>query len=209
MKFRLVAFLLLLYFTSFSQELITITYDEKPLTEVLKDIEKKYNVKFSFNTELIESQKFSLSLTKVSLDNLLQSITEQIPLEFNKVTDRYYTITKNKNNSFYNIQELERVFIKEYPTIGVKKNRDGSISVSPDELAILPGLIEPDVLQSLQILPGVQSPDETASGLYIRGATPDQNLVLWDGIKMYYSGHFFGILSAFNPYVTDKVKLTN
>ncbi len=79
--------------------------------------------------------------------------------------------------------------------------------MSPNELGILPGLTEPDVLQSIQLIPGVQSPTETASGLYIRGGTPDQNLVLWDGIKMYNSGHFFGTISAFNPYITDEVKL--
>jgi len=71
----------------------------------------------------------------------------------------------------------------------------------------LPGLTEPDVLQSIQLLPGVQSPTETAAGIYIRGGTPDQNLVLWDGIKIYHSGHFFGTISAFNPYITEDVKL--
>ncbi|HKK12112.1 MAG TPA: TonB-dependent receptor, partial [Flavobacteriaceae bacterium] len=84
---------------------------------------------------------------------------------------------------------------------------DASILVSPKKLGILPGLTEPDVLQSIQLLPGVQSPTETAAGIYIRGGTPDQNLVLWDGIKMYSSGHFFGTISAFNPYITEDIKL--
>jgi hypothetical protein len=53
----------------------------------------------------------------------------------------------------------------------------------------------------------VQSPTETAAGIYIRGGTPDQNLVLWDGIKIYHSGHFFGTISAFNPYITEDIKL--
>src|SRR5690606_18481264 len=34
-----------------------------------------------------------------------------------------------------------------------------------------------------------------------------QNLVLWDGIRMYQSGHFFGLISAFNPYLTQRVTL--
>src|SRR5690606_32983537 len=29
----------------------------------------------------------------------------------------------------------------------------------------------------------------------------------WNGIKMYQSGHFFGLISAFNPYLTDKVTI--
>lgn len=102
---------------------------------------------------------------------------------------------------------LEEVLISDYITQGISKKQDGAIEVSPKKLGILPGLIEPDVLLSLQLLPGIQSPSETASGLQIRGSSPDQNLVLFDGIKMYQSGHFFGLISSFNPYVTKKISL--
>ncbi len=103
--------------------------------------------------------------------------------------------------------ELEEVLISDYITQGISKKQNGAIEVSPKKLGILPGLIEPDVLLSLQLLPGIQSSSETASGLQIRGSSPDQNLVLFDGIKMYQSGHFFGLISSFNPYVTKKVSL--
>jgi hypothetical protein len=103
--------------------------------------------------------------------------------------------------------ELEEVLISDYITQGVTKKQNGAIEVSPNKLGILPGLIEPDVLLSLQLLPGIQSPNETASGLQIRGSSPDQNLVLFDGIKMYQSGHFFGLISSFNPYVTKNISV--
>lgn len=103
--------------------------------------------------------------------------------------------------------QLQEVTLGEYLTSGITKNKNGAIGITPKKLGILPGLTEPDVLQTIQLLPGIQSPSETASGLYIRGGTPDQNLILWDGIKMYHSGHFFGMLSAFNPYITEKVDL--
>lgn len=102
-------------------------------------------------------------------------------------------------------EQLDEVLISDYLTEGVSKKRDGAIRVSPRNLGILPGLTEPDVLQSLQLLPGIQSPGDTASGIHVRGGTPDQNLVLFDGIKMYESGHFFGLISSFNPYVTKKI----
>lgn len=102
-------------------------------------------------------------------------------------------------------EELEEVLISDYLTQGMAKQRDGAIRISPRSLGILPGLTEPDILQSLQLLPGVQSPGETASDLHIRGGTPDHNLVLFDGIKMYESGHFFGLISSFNPYITQKI----
>ncbi len=105
------------------------------------------------------------------------------------------------------VQNLSQVIINEYLTTGVQKNKDASINVSTKKLRILPGLVEPDVLQSLQLLPGVNSPTEDPSGLYIRGGTPDQNLILWDGIKMYHNGHFFNQISTFNPYIVKNVKV--
>jgi hypothetical protein len=103
--------------------------------------------------------------------------------------------------------ELDEVLISDYITQGISKKQNGAIEVAPKKLGILPGLIEPDVLLSLQLLPGIQSPSETASGLQIRGSSPDQNLILFDGIKMFQSGHFFGLISSFNPYVTKKISL--
>jgi hypothetical protein len=70
------------------------------------------------------------------------------------------------------------------------------------KFGILPGLIEPDILQSVQALPGVESTNSIAN---INGGTNDQNLVLWDNIKMYHSGHFFGLISPYNPNLTNKV----
>ena len=102
---------------------------------------------------------------------------------------------------------LEEVIINNYLTNGMTKNNDGSEVFTSSKLGILPGLTEPDILQSIQLLPGVQSPNETASGLHIRGGTPDQNLILFEGIKMYNAAHFFGMVSAFNPYATRKAKV--
>lgn len=102
-------------------------------------------------------------------------------------------------------QELEEVVVYKFLTDGLAKFSDGSIQMNTAEFGILPGLIEPDILQSAQAFPGIKSVDETVSDINIRGGTNDQNLILWDGIKMYQSGHFFGLISAFNPYLTDKI----
>ncbi len=104
-------------------------------------------------------------------------------------------------------QELEEVTVSKFLTTGVTKLTDNSIEVNPSKFGILPGLSEPDVLQTVQALPGIKSVDETVSDINIRGGTNDQNLILWDGIKMYQTGHFFGLISAFNPYVTHKVNV--
>jgi hypothetical protein len=104
-------------------------------------------------------------------------------------------------------QQLEEVVVYEFLTKGLVKQLDGSIELNSEEFGILPGLSEPDILQTVQALPGIKSVDETVSDINIRGGSNDQNLILWDGIKMYQSGHFFGLISAFNPYLTGKVTL--
>ncbi len=62
---------------------------------------------------------------------------------------------------------------------------------------------EADVFRSLQYLPGVLTSSQLSSGLYIRGGSPDQNLVLLDGTTVYNPSHLFGFFSTFN---TDAIK---
>jgi hypothetical protein len=103
------------------------------------------------------------------------------------------------------ISQLEDVVLKDIFTRGINKNKDGSVTMQVEVFGNLPGLTEPDVLHMIQALPGVVSADETISNINIRGGTTDENLILWDDIKMYQNGHFFGMISGFNPYLTNKV----
>lgn len=142
-----------------------------------------------------------LSSNQVLLIKTIGFQPKKIPV-YKFLNNSCLTISLNEEN-----YQLDEVLISDYITQGVSKKQNGGIQVSPKKLGILPGLIEPDVLLSLQLLPGIQSPNETASGLQIRGSSPDQNLVLFDGIKMYQSGHFFGLISSFNPYVTKNINV--
>lgn len=105
-------------------------------------------------------------------------------------------------------EELNQVLINVYLTPGLQKYLDGSTVLNTKKFGILPGLTEPDILQSIQVLPGVESTNESIANINVRGGTNDQNLVLWDNIKMYHSGHFFGLISAYNPNLTNKVIVT-
>ncbi len=103
--------------------------------------------------------------------------------------------------------QLAEIVLSDFLIRGIDKLNDGSFKIDFDRFSILPGLTETDVLQSVQAFPGVQSINETVSDINIRGGTNDQNLILWDGIKMYQSGHFFGLISMYNPQITQKVSL--
>lgn len=83
----------------------------------------------------------------------------------------------------------------------------GQITVSPRELSALPSLGEVDIFRSLQLLPGISGSNEGSSGLYVRGGTPDQNLVLLDGMTVYHVDHFFGFFSAFNADAIKDVQV--
>ncbi len=78
-----------------------------------------------------------------------------------------------------------------------------ALQISPAQLSLLPNVGEVDIFRSLQLLPGVSGSNESSSGLFVRGGTPDQNLVLLDGMTVYNVDHFFGFFSAFNA---DAVK---
>ena len=67
---------------------------------------------------------------------------------------------------------------------------------------------EVDVLKTLQLLPGVQSGTEGMSGLYVRGGSPDQNLILLDDAPVYNASHLFGFFSVFNTNAIKNVQLT-
>ncbi len=110
-------------------------------------------------------------------------------------------------NLKHKVTKLQEVIVSNFITKGIDVNSDGSIKINAETLGILPGLTDPDVLQTIQALPGIQSINETVSHINVRGGTNDQNLVFWDGIKMYQTGHFFGLISAFNPYITKEVVL--
>ncbi|MFT7442302.1 MAG: hypothetical protein ACI9Q3_000669 [Maribacter sp.] len=105
-------------------------------------------------------------------------------------------------------EQLSEITMPKFLTSGLQKSADGSVVLNTEKFGILPGLIEPDILQTIKILPGVESVNESISTINIRGGTNDQNLILWDGIKMYHAGHFFGLISAYNPYLTKKVTVT-
>ncbi len=104
-------------------------------------------------------------------------------------------------------QQLSEIILYDFLVRGIDQLDNGSFEIDFEKFSILPGLTELDVLQSVQAFPGIQSINETVSDINIRGGTNDQNLLLWDGIKMYQSGHFFGLISMFNPMITQKVAL--
>ncbi|MBC7439983.1 MAG: TonB-dependent receptor plug domain-containing protein, partial [Flavobacterium sp.] len=106
------------------------------------------------------------------------------------------------------VLQLDNVTTNHFLTSGISKTTEGTFIVKPKRLGILPGLIEPDVLQTMLQIPGIYSADESLSSISVRGGTHDQNLFLWNGIKMYQTGHFFGLISTFNPNLAQTIVIS-
>ncbi|WP_407430617.1 TonB-dependent receptor [Arcticibacter sp.] len=58
---------------------------------------------------------------------------------------------------------------------------------------------EADLIRSFQLLPGVSTVGDGASGFNVRGGGVDQNLVLIDEAPLYFTSHLFNLFSVANP----------
>ena len=103
---------------------------------------------------------------------------------------------------------VEVVADRQAEDAGTRSTRMGTINVPIAQIKRLPKFMgETDVLKVLQLLPGVQSGGEGQSGLYVRGGSPDQNLILLDGTPVYNAAHLFGFFSIFNADALNNVEL--
>ncbi|MEM9985265.1 MAG: TonB-dependent receptor, partial [Bacteroidota bacterium] len=108
----------------------------------------------------------------------------------------------------YRNQTETGVLITEYLSDGVALTENGAATLLElNRMAPLPGQTDADALRSLRFLPGISSPQGELSQLFVRGGTPDQNLIAWEGIPIYQTAYYFGMISAFNPDFIDQIKV--
>src|SRR5687768_15799893 len=103
---------------------------------------------------------------------------------------------------------LDEVTIQQQKNAAFKlSSRPGVIQLSPANVDVLPKVGEKDMFRSLQLMPGISAGHENSAGLYVRGGTPDQNLVLFDGFTVYNVDHLFGFFSTFNSNALKDVQV--
>lgn len=94
---------------------------------------------------------------------------------------------------------LEEVIISDKAAREITTSRINITQLSIKEIKRAPALFgEVDLIRQIQILPGVTTSGEAASGFNVRGGGVDQNLILYDGLPVFNSSHVFGFFSAFN-----------
>ena len=129
-------------------------------------------------------------------------------------TKKTYLLFPKDENIFQEIFILPKVLVTAAVSImGTTRefmdqsNSPGQISFSPRHISTLPNLGEVDIFRALQLLPGIQLGLGGTSGLNIRGGTPDQNLILLDGMPLYQTGHLFGFVSGVNANAIKDVQV--
>lgn len=103
----------------------------------------------------------------------------------------------------------------EYATIKVTGNQEDEVREirpslirrSTEDVKSVVSPIEADVFRAVLTLPGVAPISDFSSGLYVRGGSPDQNLILLDDIDVYNPNHFGGIFSTFNTDAVENIDL--
>ena len=106
-------------------------------------------------------------------------------------------------------KQLQEVVVSSQREDDNVKNIEMSVNrIDVKTLQRIPALLgEVDVIRSIQLLPGVSTVGEGATGFNVRGGSIDQNLVLLDEAPVYNSSHLFGFFSVFNPDAVKDVKL--
>jgi hypothetical protein len=106
------------------------------------------------------------------------------------------------------VQTEEVVVLGKQPDENVKSVETGVNRLDIRQIKLVPALLgEVDLVRAIQLLPGVSTVGEGATGFNVRGGGIDQNLILMDEAPVYNSSHLFGLFSVFNPDAVKDVKL--
>lgn len=103
---------------------------------------------------------------------------------------------------------LDEVEITSYITTGITANLvDHSIETNMNKLGLLAGETGGDIFQLIKALPGIQSPNGKPGSFNLRGNVFDQNLIYFDNIPVYHTGHYFGTFSPYNPNAVETISI--
>ncbi|MEM8567033.1 MAG: TonB-dependent receptor [Bacteroidota bacterium] len=128
------------------------------------------------------------------------------PISVNKEFVRNETLSVNLNASAEQLQEV--IITGEAENANVVNNQMSVAKLEPKTIKQVPAVLgEADVIRSIQLLPGITSVADGASGFNVRGGAADQNLILLDEGIIYNSAHLLGLYSVVNPDAIKDVQI--
>jgi outer membrane receptor protein involved in Fe transport len=155
------------------------------------------------NTQTVASSNvfgyFSLTIPELSI--------KKLEVQYIGFQNYHITIQPTQDTSiniYLTPNLLEEVTIKATPN----RLKSNVVNIPIERLKAIPSLFgQPDIIKALSFVPGVSTGTEGTTGLFVRGGTPDQNLILLDGSTVYNASHLFGFQSVFDPAAIKDVKL--
>jgi len=146
-----------------------------------------------FNLSKVPVGEYNLVVTYIGFD----SSTIPVEVEADKIVNKKFYL-KESSIQLNTVQlSAERQEAKTSINTSV-------IKLTARSLKKLPAIGgEPDIVQYLQVLPGVVFTGDQGGQLYIRGGAPIHNIVLLDGMILYNAFHSIGLFSVFD---TDVIK---
>ncbi|WP_083251987.1 TonB-dependent receptor [Pedobacter steynii] len=151
---------------------------------------------YGFYSLSIPKGNYSLEFSAIGSGTLKKTV------ELNKPTTLNIALDDDAN-------ELETVTIS---AATAKRNIDnpqmGMERLNISETKNIPVVLgERDVIKTLQLLPGVKSSGDGTGGLFVRGGSADQNMILLDEAPVYNASHLLGFFSTFNSDAIKNVTL--
>ena len=202
---RLAFFLLLLAFP-------VILSGQESLKEQMLRIYERYGMNFVYDETIDVDAPSSADISQTeSLEEALEAFANGNGLIF------------ETNSKFIVLKKADRV--RDY-IIFIEEQRDTlsesriTVATDRDRNTTQTGLMKidsrkfkrgfafmgsPDVIKTLQMMPGVSAGTELMSGLYVHGGTGTDNLFLLDGVPLYQVSHLAGLFSSFNTEVIDNL----
>lgn len=185
------------------------------IRSAMEEIKEKYNVHFIYDSSLETRLSKTIQQPKLGnkLEHSLEYIFKESGINWERRGKKYIVLTFPEARR---IVELEQEPMQDTLSASVitsdkylQKLRSTSTGIEKiDGSAFNKGfavLSSPDVIKTIQALPGVASGTELLSGLYVHGGTGYDNLYLLDGIPLYQVNHLAGLFSSFNTDVIDNV----
>jgi hypothetical protein len=151
---------------------------------------------YGFYSLTLPAGKYTLSYSYIGFVNQQKKITlasaQTINMELPEESVQMQEVVVSAQKMDENVTE-------------VKMSRE---NIKIERIKSMPALFgEVDVLRSLQMLPGIQSAGEGTTGLFVRGGSADQTLMLLDEATVYNASHFLGFFSVFNPDAIKDIEL--
>ena len=148
---------------------------------------------------------YSLTLPAGTYQIIYQNIgfetkRAQISLDQNRVLDVTLAVQSEELDEVVVTDNIERIRMRS-PEMSINRLSAKTIKQTPVVFG------ESDVLKTIQLLPGVSSAGEGASGFNVRGGGADQNLILLDEATIFNSSHLFGFFSVFNSDAIKDIQL--